>query len=119
VRFVHGDDELQQIGQSHAPGEARDEMLADIMAFHECVRASNPRWLLNLLSQFEQEAPPGVTVEPSPRLGAAAEERPLRLSELRQLAQRHSPWWVNDDHAATMCAPCSAVGTATDLAGIS
>ena len=84
VRIVFARDEIAQVGQSHT-GRKREEMLAGITAMHERIRAHNPRWLLELLSQLPAAAEEQMAVE---REGGR-----VRLSELREMAHRAGPWW--------------------------
>ena len=91
VRVVHGDDELQQITQSHAQGTERDEVLQGILTHHEMVRASNARWILNLMQQLP--AAPRTPAEEQPG-GDQAGGTVLRLAELRTLVDVQCPWWM-------------------------
>ena len=63
------------------------------MIHHEMVRASNPRWLLNLLQQLLVGAAPERVahsrVGPAP-VGGGAEA--LRMDELRALVQLSVHW---------------------------
>ena len=89
VRTTHADDELTQLRRSHSPGAALDGMLEAITIHHEMVRASNPRWLLDLLRQL-----PVVSDSSSGSVAAGEAGSVLRLVELRQLALKVCRWWT-------------------------
>ncbi len=87
VRVTHADDEITQLRSSHAPGLKLDSMLEAIAIHHEMVRASNPRWLLELVQQLSGPAASGAQ---SRSAGGSV----LRLAELRAVAHRNCPWWA-------------------------
>ena len=88
VRVTHADDELTQLQRSHAPGATLESMLEAIAVHHEMVRASSPRWLLELLHQLPA-ATKRTASDASLRGGSV-----MRLAELQTLVHCVCPWWT-------------------------
>ena len=104
VRVTNADAEIAMIKQSHADDAELQATLDDIAFHHECVRASNPRWLLELLNALPAlppESPAAADALPqllagSATAGSGAGEV-LRLPELRTRADMACPWWASDE----------------------
>ena len=117
VRVTHADAELSMIRQSHAADGELEATLDDIAFHHECVRASNPSWLLDLLHalptvEAESESP-GAAVDVSEG-GGDKGTGPLRLRELRARMDAVCPWWASEEGGGGDCEQemsyCEAIG---------
>lgn len=79
---------MSQLQRSHAPGDERERALQGATIHHEMVRASNARWLLELLRALPRAAAARAAEAADANAGV------LRPAELRTLAERLVPWWL-------------------------